>query len=75
MKAEDVKKGLRYFDNWGEWRVMAVAEGYYMVRRKGCVPTVFKVNDLVLAVTTGRLSLDGIVRPITIPLAHVESGA
>lgn len=61
MTKEDVKPGLRYFDHFSEWRVMAVAEGYYMVRRKGCVPTVFAVKDLVNAINENKLSLTGIV--------------
>ena len=30
----------------GEVRVMAVAEGYAMCRRPGCIPFVVRVNDM-----------------------------
>lgn len=69
MTVEDVKQGLRYYDRFGEWRVMTIAEGYYLARRKGCGPAVFAVKDLVSAVNTGSLSLE------ETPLAHVGSSA
>ena len=52
---DDIKVGFRYFDQWGEFRVMAVAEGYYMCRRKGCCPAIFSVKDLVDALNGNRL--------------------
>ena len=38
--------GLRYKQPRWDVRVMVVAEGYAMVRRKGCCPFVVNVRDL-----------------------------
>mgnify|MGYP003424313920 FL=1 len=52
---DDIRVGFRYFDQWGEFRVMAVAEGWYMCRRKGATAVCFKVKDLVDALNGNRL--------------------
>ena len=70
MKAftkDDIKVGFKYFDQWGEFRVMAIAEGYYMCRRKGCYPTLFKVNDLVKALNGNRLCVSRLVKVTNTP--------
>jgi hypothetical protein len=41
-----VKPGARFRDEVGEFRVMAVAEGWAMCRRKGCSPFVRSVRDI-----------------------------
>lgn len=67
FEAKDVKRGLKYYDQWGEFKVMAVADGYYMCRRPRCIPTIFAVKDLVNAINGERLSLVERVKGITIP--------
>lgn len=53
----DVKRGQHWRDRNGHYRVMAVAEGYAMIRRKGCAPFVrsakeIERNDTRLAVAS-----------------------
>lgn len=58
FEAKDVKRGLKYYDQWGEFKVMAVADGYYMCRRPRCIPTIFAVKDLVNAINGDLLLTD-----------------
>lgn len=53
MKAGDIVicKLMRW-DEPGEVRIMALAEGYAMVRRKGCMPFIVSEKDLHLKETT-----------------------
>lgn len=44
---EAVKRGDRTIDEHGEIRVMAVADGYVMVRRPGCLPFVLSVKEFL----------------------------
>ena len=53
----DVKRGQHRRDTHGTYRVMVVAEGYAMVRRKGCAPFLRRVkeieaNDPLLAISS-----------------------
>lgn len=57
IKESDVKRGLIYFDQFGQFRVMAVAEGWYMARRKGAMTVCYRVKDLVEAINADRLYL------------------
>lgn len=41
-----MKAGDKYTDHYGEFRVMAIAEGWVMVRRKGAVPFVLYAKDI-----------------------------
>lgn len=43
----DVKIGDRYRDPYGTMRVIAIAEGWSMVRRKGAMPFVLPNNLLI----------------------------
>lgn len=56
MSADDVKPGQRWqvaqVDTpRGQFRVMAVAEGYAMCRFKGCVPHVRRVIEMLITCT------------------------
>jgi hypothetical protein len=44
---DDVKVGSYWFHRHGEVRVMAIAEGYAMVRRRGCAPFVVSCKELI----------------------------
>jgi len=57
VTTEDIKRGFKYYDRWGEWRVMTVSDGWYMCRRKGNIPTVFMVKYLVEALNDPSASL------------------
>lgn len=41
-----IQAGLTWQDRYGPIVVMAVADGYAMVRRPGCLPTVMTVRDV-----------------------------
>lgn len=38
-------KNERRFDRYGEFRLLAAAEGYVLFRRKGCVPGVMPIDE------------------------------
>lgn len=61
---DGIKVGFKYFDQRGEFRVMAVAEGYYMCRRKGAMPAIFMVKDLVSALNGNRLAIGKPVKDV-----------
>ena len=41
-----VKRGDVLFDSFGAAKVMAVADGYAMVRRVGCCPFIVALKDI-----------------------------
>jgi hypothetical protein len=45
--SETVKVGDRWCDARTEVRVMAVAEGWAMVRRRGCMPFAVFIRDML----------------------------
>jgi hypothetical protein len=48
MKAHrrgELRPGERRWDQYGEWRCMAVVEGWVMCRRKGAMPHVMTVKE------------------------------
>lgn len=45
-EAERIAKGLRFRDRLGDLRVMAVAEGYAMVRRPHAIPFIMTVKEV-----------------------------
>lgn len=48
VDADVIKRGFKFADAFGEFRVMAVADGYAMIRRPGCQPTVKSVREIIL---------------------------
>lgn len=46
MTSDDVKRGQVRRDHHAEYNVMAVADGYAMVRRKGAMPFVLPVKTV-----------------------------
>ena len=49
MKGEikdTVKVGDKIYDEYGEARIMAVAEGYVMARRPRCMPFIVALKDI-----------------------------
>jgi hypothetical protein len=45
------------FDETGKIKIMAVADGYCMVRRPGCVPSVFSSSALALHLALNLTSI------------------
>lgn len=39
--------GAKIKTNGGEYRIMAIAEGYVMIRKKGCMPFVESKKDMI----------------------------
>lgn len=39
--------GAKIKTNGGEYRIMAIAEGYVMLRRKGCAPFIESKKDII----------------------------
>ena len=42
-----LRVGDRLHDDYGEFRIMAMAEGYVMMRRLGCTPFAAKLTDFM----------------------------
>lgn len=47
MTEADIKAGAKFSDVIGEIRIMAVAEKYAMVRRKGCMVFVLSFKEII----------------------------
>ena len=47
-------RGDVFYDKTGAIKVMAVADNWAMIRRKGCVPFCVFVNDLMVKYTLHR---------------------